>query len=462
MHLSQFLRILKARWLVATLVLAITVVTTMAVSLWLPKQYTASTTLVVDAKSKDPVTGMLLPAQLIPGYLATQVDIIQSQTVALRVVRTLKLAGHPTVRADYQAATGGRGSVEHWLADLLLKKLDITPSRESSVMTLSFTGSDPEFAAVVANAFAEAYIHTNLELKVEPARLTSAWYETKLKDLRGKAEQAHARLSAYQREHGLVATDERGDVESVRLAELSQQLSMAQSQTYDVVSRQEQSTAGLPDVMNTPVVQSLRADVARAEAKLAELSEKVGHNHPQYQRAKAELDTLRAKLEGEIGTASRGVSASARVAQQRERDLRAATATQKARVLELKKRRDELAVLVNDAESAQRVYDTALQRHNQTSLEAATEQTDVSILNRAIAPLEPSSPNLLLNVAIAVFLGGLLSIGLAILMELVDRRVRSAEDLSLLLQLPVLGELGKSAPARRRLPFPRAFGRARA
>lgn len=451
MNFTQFMLILKARAWVVLLALVMTVITTVVVSLILPKSYTATATLVVDAKAKDPVTGIMLPAQMLPGYVATQVDILGSQNVALRVVQGLKLADNPQVRADFMAATQGRGSIQHWLADLLLRKLEVEPSRESSVIRVNFSGTDPQFAAVVANAFAQAYIQTNLDLKVEPARQTTAWYETKIASLRTNLEAAQAKLSQYQREHGLVASDERLDVETARLAELSSQLVAAQSATYDSLSRQKQSGESLPDVMNSPVVAGLRADLARAESKLSELAEKLGTNHPQYQSASAEVESLRAKLNNEIGTATKGVSATARAAMQREGDLRSSLAAQRAKVLQLKKQRDDLTVLLRDVENAQRAYDTALQRYTQTSLEAENTQTDIAILNPAVPPIEPSSPKLVLNTILAVFLGGLLGIGLAFLMEMIDRRVRSGEDVAAMLGIPVLGELGRNHTTRRGL-----------
>ena len=448
MNFSQFLLILKARGLLALLALGVTVATTLTVSLLLPKSYTATTTLIVDSKAKDPVTGIVLPAQLIPGYIATQVDIIQSQNVALKVVDGLKLADNPNVKADFIASGEGQGDIRHWLAELLLKKLDVQPSRESSVIQLGFEGTDPRFAALISNAFAQAYINTNLELKVEPARQTSAWYDGKIKELRLALEQAQAKLTDYQREKGLFASDERLDVETARLAELSSQLVMAQAQTFDSTSRQKQSSDALPEIMNSPVVQSLRADIARAESKIAELAEKVGKNHPQYQRSEAELVSLREKLTGEVRTATRGVSSTAKVAQQREGDLRGSLAAQKSRVLDLKQKRDELTVLMHDVENAQRTYDAALQRQNQTSLESQSNQTDVAILNPAMPPVEASSPKVLLNVILSVFLGSLLGIGLAFLMEMIDRRVRSSDDLISGLDITVLGEISKFKKAR--------------
>ncbi len=443
MNFSQFLLILKARWLVAVLALGVTVATTLVVSLILPKNYTANVSLVVDSKAKDPITGTLLPMQLLPGYLATQVDIIKSQNVALKVVDGLKLSENPTIRQQYQESGQTGGDIRHWLSDLLLKKLDVKPSRESSVIQVEFEGADPRFAAIVANAFAQAYVHTNLELKVEPAKQTTAFYDDQIKQLRGTLEKAQAALSDYQQKKGLVASDERIDVETARLAELSSQLVAAQAQTYDTTSRQSQSQNALAEVEQNPLIQGLKRDLAVGETKLSELAQKVGKNHPQYQRAQAEVDSLRAKLEAEMKVATRSVGTTAKVAQTREGDIRGALAAQKSRVLALKQSRDEAAVLIRDVENAQRLYDAALQRYGQTRLEAQNSQTDIAILNPAVPPTEASSPKVVLNTILAVFLGSLLGIGLAFLMEMLDRRVRSGEDLTAALDLAVLGEIAK-------------------
>ena len=269
MNFSQFLLILKARWLVAVLALGVTVATTLVVSLLLPKNYTANVSLVVDSKAKDPITGTLLPMQLLPGYLATQVDIIKSQNVALKVVDGLKLSENPTIRQQYQESGQTGGDIRHWLSDLLLKKLDVKPSRESSVIQVEFEGADPRFAAIVANAFAQAYVHTNLELKVEPAKQTTAFYDDQIKQLRGTLEKAQSALSDYQQKKGLVASDERIDVETARLAELSSQLVAAQAQTYDSTSRQSQSQNALAEVEQNPLIQGLKRDLAVGETKLS-------------------------------------------------------------------------------------------------------------------------------------------------------------------------------------------------
>lgn len=458
MTLPQFLRILLARWKAIVLTLLITCLTTFAVSLLLPKQYTASTSLVVDFKGMDPILGLMLPAQMMPGYMATQIDIIQSHKVAAEVVKGLKLTDNPTVREQWQGATDGRGTPHDWLADVMLKKLDVKPSRESNVVEILWTGSDPQFAAVVANAFADAYIKTNLELRVDPARQSAAFFDEQLRALRANLEQAQGRLNAVQREKGYSSVDERLDVESGRLAELSAQYTAAQAQAADAVSRQRQlsdflargtNPESLPDVLANPLIQSLKSQLALTEARLEQTSSQLGANHPEVQRLQADVQQQRGKLKAEITTAATAISNAARIAERREAELRQAVSDQKARLMRLNQGRDEIAVLLKEVESAQRAYDTAAQRFTQTKLESQTSQTNVSVLSRAIPPIEPSFPKVFLNMLLAVFLGTLLGVGIALLLEVLNRRVRSAQDLAEALDLPVLGVLQDSTRAGR-------------
>ncbi|MEW6591138.1 MAG: chain length determinant protein EpsF [Pseudomonadota bacterium] len=442
MNLTQFLLILNARKWIILGVLALTVAVTTAVSLLLPKEYTATTTLIVDSKSKDPLTGQLLPSQLFPGYMATQIDVIKSAQVAQRVVRELKLADNPAVRQQFMEATKGKGTVEQWLAGVLLRKLEAEPSRESSIISVSFSGADPQFSAALANAFAKAYIETSLDLRLAPARQTAAWFDQQIVQLRQKVDEAQQKLTAYQREKGIVESEERLDVETRRMADLAGQMVAAQSVAYDATSRSGQS-ANLPEVNNSPVVQNLKVQIAQGEGKLAELGKRVGVNHPDYQRLLAEVASYKVQLAVELSTATRGVGATAGAARQRVSELSAAFERQKTRVLELKQQREEATLLARDLENAQRVYDSALQRYGQTRMEAQSTQTDIAVLNPAVPPTDPSKPRVILNILMSLFLGTLLGVGVGFMLELVDRRVRSGQDIVAALGIPVLAEVKK-------------------
>jgi polysaccharide biosynthesis transport protein len=130
MSFNQVLAILRARWVILAAIVGLAVVVSAGVSLLLPKQYTSTSTVVVDVKSPDPVVGMVLPGMMTPGYMATQIDLIQSERVARRVIDTLRLSEAPVLREQWQQATKGRGDFKVWIAETLGKSLKIEPSRD--------------------------------------------------------------------------------------------------------------------------------------------------------------------------------------------------------------------------------------------------------------------------------------------------------------------------------------------
>ena len=454
MTLQQFLLILRARAKVAIFTLLATVLTTLVVSLVLPKQYTASTAIVIDVKSPDPIGGMVLPGMISPGYMATQVDIINSDRVSQRVVKLLHMDESPIIKEQWQDDAEGKGDIVVWLSNLLQKKLDVKPSRESNVININFTGVDPKFTAAVANAFAQAYIDVNLELKVEPARQNAAWFEGQTKALRDKLETAQQALSSYQQKTGIIATNERLDFETAKLNDLSAQLTGVQGQTSDSHSKSHSAGGSdtLAEVMQNPLINGLKADIARLEAKLQESNINLGKNHPQTQRTETELASLKDKLASETQKISSSLSTSYAVGKQKEKELLAAIEAQKTRVLSLSKQNDEISVLKRDVESAQRAFEGVSQRSAVTRLESLSVQTNAVVLNDAAEPTEHSKPKVFLNVLVSIFLGTLLGVGAALMLELGNRRVRSAEDLAEALDLPVLASINstRSSQAKRR------------
>lgn len=444
MNLQQFLFILRARYLVILLTLFVTATSTLLVSLLLPKQYTATASMVVDFKSPDPISALAAPLSM-----ATQVDIINSDRVSRKVVHMLKLDQNPSLRERWVEDTGSRGRIEDWAAELIQRRLSVNPSRDSNVINISYKAVDGVFAATIVNAYAQAYIDANIELKVEPAKDYARWFAEQGKVLRENLEKAQARLSEFQQLKGIVTRDEQLDVETAKLGELSAQLSIVQGQNTDARSKQKSRSAAdtLPEVMQNPIISGLRSDIARQEAKLQEAAVSLGANHPQYQRMASETAALKEKLEQETQHIAAAFTTYGTVGRDKEAELKAAIDAQKKKLLEFKSERDQMAVFQRDVDAAQGAYDAVAKRFTQTSLESQSTQTNVSILTPAIAPLDPSSPRILRYVVIAIFFGAMMGVGGAFMLELVDRRIRSADDLSETLELLVLGVLRR--PQRR-------------
>ncbi|MFZ4703963.1 MAG: GNVR domain-containing protein, partial [Candidatus Methylumidiphilus sp.] len=199
--------------------------------------------------------------------------------------------------------------------------------------------------------------------------------------------------------------------------------------------------------LSNSLIQGMKSDLARAEGKLAEASGRLDRNHPQYQSAMAEVQSLKQKIAAEIQTAKGSIENAAVQAQQRENELKKALAEQKARVMELKQQHDRSDLLTQEMNSAQAALDSTTQRANQIRLESQRNVTDIAVLNPAIAPIKPSKPKVVLNIILSILLGSMLGVGFGFLAEMTDRRVRSTEDITEGLGLPVLATI--ATPRRR-------------
>lgn len=453
MTFHQFLLALKGRLWVFLSLLAATVLAAVMVTILMPRTYDATVSVLVDNRDEQVITQNQMPARAQLGYMQTQVDIIQSQRVARQVVKDLRLADNDAVVADWKKA-GGKGTPEDWVAQGLLTKLKVEVS-QSSVIGITYSASHSKFAADVANAFAKAYVDTTLNLRVEPAKQASAWFGDQLKDLRTGLEAAQAKLAAFQREKGILIVDERMDIETGRLAELSSQALQATSTSYDNATRFNQSRSRaadtLPEVIANPLVTALKTELLRAESKLQELSTRVGPNHPQYIQQKSEVDALRSRVNSESGKVAGGLATATAQARAREAALKADLAAQRKRVADLRDARAESQILVRDVDTAQKAYEAALARYHVNKVEGGARQTNVTVLNPAIEPTFPSKPRVPLNIALGFFVGTLLGLAAIFLLEIVDRRVRSDPDLDgvmLGMDVPLLGSLQTWHPSR--------------
>jgi polysaccharide biosynthesis transport protein len=446
----QAWHVLRARrWLMINIFCGLVVLTLGGSLLW-PKTYRGEASVVVDSSNPDPVTGNPTAGGMASAYLATQVDVITSHNVALKVVDRLKLNDDPAIINQFRAKTGGTGSIRDWIANLLDLNLDVIPSRESSVITIGYYARDAQVAAELANGFAESYIETDRELKNDTARRQSGWFQEQTLDLRKGLEIAQQRLAEYQRSNVIVAnSQDRLDVESARLGDITAQLVTAQAQLGDAQAKLQQMHQAtgkqqidqLPDILGNPLLQSMKADLGRAEGKLADTAQRLDSNHPQYLQAAAEVTELRRKLLAEIANATGAIQQTSEISQQRVKELQGALDQQKARIIQLQQQHDAIDVLNRDVQNAQHTYDAAIQRTDALGLEGRNDQSTIAVLDKAVAPINAARPRILLNTALACVLGGLLAFGAAIAAERFDRRVRTRIDLLESTDMAVLAEI---------------------
>jgi len=447
MTLTQLISILRAKLGLIITITFCMVVTAIFLSVILPKKYRATSAIIVNYKYTDPITGATIPPQLMPGYMATQVDIISSNNIALEVVEQLKLDQNKELVEKFQDETPlGEAELKNQMADYLLKGLYVLPSRTSNIIEMTYKNESPELAANVANGFADAFIKKSIEFTVNPSRNAASFYTNQIEVLKKNLEKANQEFSDYQQKNNIVNMDGSLDVETSRMNDLSQQLVLAQSQLVESQSRQSnvsRNNEDAPDIATNSVVQGLRSQLTLAEAKLAEVETNFDKNHPEFIAAKTQIDQLNQALKTQIKSATKTVSGNTSIFAQREYEIRNALNIQKQKVLSLNDKRSKLKILEQAVSAAQQAYNTASQKFTQNNFEGESNQSNITILNRAISPTSAYFPNLKINILAAMLAGLFFSIAYVIGRELLDRRIRSLEDLESILEEPSFGEYPK-------------------
>ena len=364
MNFRLFMAIVRARFFLIVFTLVIAVGIAGVLTFLAPKKYQAATFLLFNLKDDNPFDSTVLPAQLSSSYLATQLDVIRSQNVALKVVDQLGLADQPGWRQAYSQSGVKIIPIRDWIAAQLLANLLVEPLPNSShVVSVSYEALGAVDAAKTANAFAQAFITTTLELILEPARRNAAWFDEQLKILKKRVEAARARMTDFQVQKGIVAMDEKLAAENLRLDDISRKLVEAQVATDEVRSRQ------------------------------------LGENHPDY------ISAL-----------------------QRQTALTQSLGAQRRLVLQLKSQRDQLNQLASEADAEEQNYTATIQNYNKQSFQSQFNQTNIAILSPAVPPQDPASPNVALNMVSATVLGLILGLGAALAAEMINPTVRLRKE----------------------------------
>jgi polysaccharide biosynthesis transport protein len=440
MGIIRLIRVILARWVIVLTVFILAAVAGFTIAYYAPVTYSATAVVMVESRADPVVGGMQI---MTPNFLVTQADVIKSTRVSNKVIRNLKLSENTALREQFKDSQA-QGTYDEWLSRLLQKNLLTEPGRGSNVIRVTYTSSDARFSALMANAFVTAYLDAVQEMRLEPAKRYSSFFEDRSKDLRENVEKAQAKLSAFQREKGVIATDERQDIEIGKLNELQTQVLQVQAQAIEATSRQTQSQASADrtqEVLNSGIVTSIKSEIIRQDTKLIELTSKLGERHPQVIDTRNALADLRNKLDTEVGRVGGAVGVSTKITKQRENELKSALELQRAKVLRMKQTRDEIAVMQRDVEATQRAYESVQLRFNQSSLESQNPQSSMSILNLAEIPNETKTQIFMKNAIKAMLAAAGLGLLAGFIREFFDKRIRSVEDIQTTINLPVLGIL---------------------
>jgi chain length determinant protein EpsF len=453
MRFDLLFGILRSRFWLIVSVLAVTTLAAISGSLLMSKRYSATTTIHIDIDTVDQVSGNTINSrETVRNNLATQIEIIKSDQVVGRVIKSLGLDRDPEIQVEWLEDTEGQGDIAAWLAPGLLRNMDVVASLDGTTISVKVESGSARRAADIANAFANGYKAAALELKTKPAQEYAERFTEQTKKYRDAVEVAQTNLSDFQRKSGIITSDEKIDIENMRLQELSTELVRLQAQLSDSRSRRDAVNRGgdqaVPEVVQNVLIQTLTSELGRAEARLGQISSQYGLNHPARLAVVAEVEELRNRRRQEIARVKDGILSSNAINVQRERETAAALEAQKRKVLDLKSKRDELAVYQRELDSAQRAFDLVARRLTETTVGASAGLSNVNILTPAVVPILPTRPNLLLNTLVGVFLGLFLGLVAAFTLEAAQRPLRSADDLLHAAGVPVLAVLPPSKSTR--------------
>lgn len=452
MNIYQVIAILSARIWVIILTFVITVSITIMVVTILPEQYTATSTVILDIAVPDAVSGRTMPSGLVRDHIRTQIQLIKSPRVALKVVESANLTQSPLYLNSFSKIKNTDISFENWIALEVIKNLEVKQVTGSKILAISFTSQNARYAAQMANAFTDAYIEIDLELRVDPAKRNAQWFSGQLNNLQQNLNDAQRRLTEYKQKTGIVSIEESLDSETAKLADLTSRVTDAEANVSNSKSLVLQlstfqdtknSGAVLPEFLSNSNIQRWRDELTKIDAQFAMVSGSVGPNHPTYKAVQAQRIVIQAQLDQEIGKLRESIYAQVEMAESRARSLNDELNLQKNKLLKLRSERDTLDSLLREVDIRIAEYDDAFRRAGTLRLEGAIAQSGIVVMSEAVMPLKHSFPKRGLSVSMAAAASLMLGIALAFLLEMIERRIRSVQDLEHSSGVSVYASFGK-------------------
>ena len=440
MSFIQFLRILMARrWIILASLIGCTVIA-VAVASQLPERYPATARVMLDVIKPDPVTGAVIATQFVRGYTKTQIELIQDYRVAGEVVDRKGTASDPAVIAAWREATGGSPDIRRWLSERIIENTDARVVEASNILEISYEAPNPELARTTVGMIRDSYMEASLRFRTDAAGRTADWYRQQADKAQLSLVAAETAKSSFERENGLVMGAGGVDAETTKLQGLQSALLSARGAAGQMISTQSMGTSGLAE--------TLKMQLATADDQLQQAGERLGTSHPTYQALIQRRQLLQRQLSTELATGRSGggdggAAASRRTIGQLDGEYRA----QKALVLGMKDKLDQLGALQREVELRRSQYEKAAERTADLKLQADVNETGLVPLGDPVGSGSPSFPNVPLTAVMAMLGGLLLGLIVAIGVELLGRRVRGSEDLAAAARVPVLAVIAGTRPS---------------
>jgi capsular exopolysaccharide synthesis family protein len=388
----------------------------------------------------------------IDDYYQTQYKLLQSRSLARRVIEQLGLLndpeyGGPRDKAQIDAILaqppGQSPELEGAITAFLLHT-SVQPIRNSRLVNVSVTSGRADLAANTTNALALLYIQQSLDLRFETSSEAGQWLGTQIEEQRKKAETADLRLQELKRQEGLVNIEERRTLLDQRLKELGTALNERKTERLqkEALWRQMASAPNpeeLPGVMQSGVVQSLRIELASLERQQAQLLERYLDQHPEVVKVRNQIQDTRNKIRGEAQRVVRAAENDYKAAAAQEASVASALESAKQETLQLGVRAVSYDTQKREVDAARQVLDSLMSRSKQTDVASELKSTNIRVVDAAVVPESPVRPKKLRDIFLGILLGAFLSVGAAFFLEYLDNTLKTPDDVRLHLGAPLLG-----------------------
>jgi len=448
-HLLDYLIILrKHQWLIATFLLTVVTVVTIA-SFKMKPVYQATARVEVDREGQS-----LSPFQDAnsydayvdsENYIETQTKIIQSETVALATIRSLDLARYPEFGGDSKSSSQIRDTTNGTRPSILgafLGRLTVKRIPNSRLIDVGFEAQSAQLAAQVVNAHLRNYVEQNFRSKYDATTQASTWLSAELEELRIKVERSEDARIAYERDNQIWQIDEKQDITTQKLSDLSKAVTEAETELAEKEALYNIATSGnidaLPAAQNNIVIQDLLKRRTDLEEQLNEAINQYGPNFPKVQRMISQEKELNDSLARARQTIVESVKVEFDTSRSHVEILERNLDQQKTEANDLAEKLIQYHILQHDAESNKQLYDGLLQKLKEAGISAGLRSDNIHVVDPALIPSSPSRPQKARNILLA-FLAGLVGgVGLALFREYLDNTVKSPDDVEMLTGLPSL------------------------
>ncbi len=459
-HLLDYLIILrKHQWLILTFLLTVVTVVTIA-SFKMKPVYEAAARVEVDKESQNtlPFQGVNYDEYVdMENYISTQIEILQSETLALQTIKTLNLDRHP----DFEGSTdpfalphGGPGAKRPAILGAFLGRLRVKRIPNSRLVEVRFESEDPQLAATVANTHLQNYIEQNFRSKYDATTQASKFLSGELEELRIKVESSENARIAYERQNQIWQIDEKQNITTQTMGDLNRSVTDAQTNLATKEAIYRMATSGnvdlLPEVRNSPVIEDLLKRQTALDDAYTEALNQYGPNFPKVRR----LAEQKREADEDMARAQRAMVGSIeedyQTAGQHLELLQEALDRQKIEANDLAEKLVQYHILEHDAESYKTLYDGLLQKLKEAGITAGLRSSNIRVVDPALVPTSPSRPQKARNILLGFLIGLVGGIGLAIFREYLDNTVKSPDDIEAVAGLPSLavvpslpGSIGK-------------------